>query len=164
MRIDILEDYAQIRNVETEKEVLLIGYGNLLNLLHGNRLNDDLFKQIRVEKGEVYLNKFWAKTLCEKGGISKKEFIEIQVIAFEMREACFKNEIDFRVGTKKYYPNITDRNYKYDDTKKTIKRFKREFNTSAKDCVFGSIAAKDYHSKLCCLCGNKDILILRRDQ
>jgi uncharacterized protein YqgQ len=126
-------------------------------------LNSKIAKNIKEKNGSIYISKFWASHICKAGGMSKKPFVRFQIMAYELRELYECGLFDLKVFAfgKQVYPNldiIADRDDR--DTKEMIKFYKKTNPTKTLGCDYNTSATKDNHTKLCCVCGNKDILLL----
>ena len=162
INIEVLRDNAVIVGHGNEYSSI-ITLGNSLGVIDGIIFDGTILESLEINESEVFLKKFWAGKFCQAGGIKKKEFIDIQLLVWNLRESAFSDSIVINVHGKRYYPNIKELQFTqfgYDD-KKMIKKYKRMYQTSVSGCPYYKYETKDNHSKLCCLCGNKDILILR---
>lgn len=113
----------------------------------------------------IALNKFWSYYLCGENGVNKRDFVKIQILVYELREIYEAGLININIyyGDKEYEFNLDKVKDRIGTTKDMIKQYKREFKTESKGC---NITKKfeDGYIKICCVCGNKDILLFRRKQ
>lgn len=93
------------------------------------------------DKDGTYIEKFWAIDICRAGGWPKKEFIELQILLYEIFEKILP--LEDRAGR---------------DTKSMIKYYKNKYRASSSGCPLEVHETENI--KLCCLCGNKNIKIL----
>jgi len=168
MIIDIRDSITHIHkisNYNSMNEFFESGekLGIFKKLKHDYVLTSWIQDQILIYDRSVYIKKYWASYFCELEGIEKKEFINFQELAFELKE---KNDtVDFlniSVNGKKFRPNweTTDKRDGR-DTKSMIKFYKRTHPTTKNGCRYFDIMTKDQHTKLCCVCGGKDIHLLK---
>lgn len=138
---------------------------NKLGVLSNKTLVPELNEKLTITEDEVILSKYWAAHICDRGGWYKREFINWQILAFELWEELnrgehelkiFVNEEEFELNTNK--PREREDN----NVIQMIKMYKRLHRTSRGDCKHYADVTLDLHSKLCCICGNKDIILLRR--
>ena len=134
MLIDALGDQADIFlfTGDPPQAYDLIESGNKLKFFTGLKLSDELFKELIFDDNSVTINKFWAKIFCYLGGIEKKEFINFQVLAWELREMYDNNEfnIEFKVNGDYYSWNLNPIEIREEfDTKQMIKYYKKKVCT-----------------------------------
>ena len=138
---------------------------NKLGVFVDKTLVPELNEKLIFTEDEVKINKFWAGYICDRGGWYKREFVNWQILAFELWEEyhrgehelqIFVNEVEFEFNTD--VPRAREER----NVIQMIKMYKRLYRTSRADCKhFGGLNV-DLHSKLCCICGAKDITLLRR--
>jgi len=137
---------------------------NKIGVLTTKTLVPELFKFLRIEEDAVYIDKYWAREICQRGGWYKREFVNWQILAFEFWEQgeehlrIMVNDIEFELNTDK----PRDREDK--NVIQMIKIYKRMNKTKRGQCKYFECETLDGHSQLCCLCGDKDIKLLRRKQ
>lgn len=168
MLIEIGEFGTQILGIVPEEKMLsLLKSAIYLGILNHNRLDKRIHQQFIIEDDAVYLPKYWAGHICRDGGWYKSEFVNLQIQAFELWEEFHRGELkidifvhgkEYEFNTKKPIP------HEIKDTKQMIKMYKRIHRTSRKGCTDYVNVPKEKHSQLCCLCGCKDIKILRRKE
>ena len=121
----------------------------------------DLIKsQFFIKKDGIYLNKFWALEICKSGGIFKRDFVEFQILAYRLKEEYERGFIDIKIDG--YEPNwkpFESRDGR--TTKEMIKYYKKLYPTKSKGCTVTQ-KFEDGFIKICCICGNKDILLFRK--
>jgi len=129
------------------------------------KFSDELYDALSIQYDTVEIKKFWAEKFCRNGGVDKKEFINFQVLAWELREMVEKGEfyIEFYVNGKRFHLNLEDiENLPNKTIKEKIKYYKKYNPTKSSSCKAKSIRSLDYHTRLCCLCGDKNIILLKR--
>ena len=72
-----------IGEITREIEDLIVS-SNKLGVLNNKTLVPELYKHLRFEDDAVYLSKFWAADICSRGGWYKREFVNWQILAFEL--------------------------------------------------------------------------------
>ena len=144
----------------------LIISSNKLGVLNNKTLVPELYKHLRFEEDAVYLKAFWAGDICTRGGWYKREFVNWQILAFELWELINQEgNIKILVRDVEFELN-TDKPQKRDERNviQMIKHYKKMNRTGRKGCKYFACDTLDLHSQLCCICGDKDIKLLRRKE
>ena len=111
MLIEIKKDNIEIRSLSQKpivKKFLESGLKlKVFEKIHaGYKLVDWIYKELKINDNEIYINKFWAYKFCEQEGLEKKEFINFQILAFEIKEINDSlNFIKVFKDNKRYAPN-----------------------------------------------------------
>lgn len=157
------------KNLDKEIEENLhtiIKLGNELGFLNGHQLSDWIHNQLIIKNDSVILPPHWSKEFCKNGGILKRPFIDIQLLLYELRELFESGKFDIRIFVNgvKFIPNFMNISPRLDrDTKKMIKWYKKKYKVAIGNCDVFKIMPNDECSQLCCLCGNREKLLLKKE-
>ncbi len=132
------------------------------------KLHEKIFNHFEVLDHRVNIKPFWAGEICLNGGLEKYEFINFQVLAFELWEEFYRGEHQLKilVNGKEFELNTRQPlKHEIKTTIEMIKQYKRQYRTSRKGCPFYAEAiqkTESGYSQLCCLCGKEKITLLKR--
>jgi hypothetical protein len=138
---------------------------NKLGVLNNKTLVSEIYEQLIFTEDEVLIKGYWAGYICEKGGWYKREFVNWQILAFELWEELSRGEHQLKILVKDIEFELNtdqpkDRNDK--NVIQQIKYYKRLHRTPRGDCPYFKNETLDKHSQLCCICGKNNITLLRR--